>query len=458
MTLDPSSVELLKRLEHFGIRLGLDTTHQVLCSLGNPEAHLPAVLVAGTNGKGSTAVQLASMIAAGGYRTGLYTSPHLEDLTERIRLDGKAVSAELFSATLARVAEKAEQALGHLPTYFEAVTATAFLIFAEEEVDLAVMEVGLGGRLDATNACQPSLSLITEIGLEHREYLGERLSSIAREKAGILRPGCPAWAWVERDEAWEAIRSVGAEVGADLRRGPEAARLIETTQQGWAGQAVELETSLDRYLVRTPLLGAHQVKNLALAILGAESLRGLGWSRIDRQAIEQGARSTLWPGRLERVELPGGRTVILDVAHNADGAATLVSFLNDFVGRFDLIFGVLADKEVSTFLPSLARGAERVILTSPTSSRSMATDRLAPLLADREVLTESDPVAALTRGLEEGDAPLVICGSVYLVGEMRLEIRRRFGMPEPAAEQLCWSLQALESPSPGDVEGQVVCS
>ena len=447
MTLEPSSAALLERLEQHGVRLGLETTRLVLSSLGSPEAGFPSVLIAGTNGKGSTAVQLASMLAAAGYRTGLYTSPHLEDITERIRIDGSAVSAGLFGGTLARVVEKAEKALGHPPTYFESVTATAFLIFAEQGVDVAVIEVGLGGRLDATNACEPALSLITEIGLEHRQYLGETLTSIAREKAGILRQGRPAWAWVERDEAWEAIRAVGIEVGAELHRGPQAVRLIEAKQLGWEGQTVKLETSSDTYFVQTPLLGAHQIKNLSLAILGAEGLRALGWNRIDRQAIEQGAGSTHWPGRLERVELPSGRIVILDVAHNEDGAATLAGFLDDVLGRFDLIFGVLDDKEVSTFLPGLARNARRVILTSPTSSRSMSVDRLALHLADREVESEPDPAAALHRALEEGDGPLVVCGSVYLVGEVRTVLRHRFGVPQPASTTRCWSTQSVESPS-----------
>jgi len=447
VNLDPSSGALLKRLEQDGIRLGLETTREVLSSLGNPESGIPVVLVAGTNGKGSTAVQLASIIAAAGYRTGLYTSPHLENVEERIRVDGVAVSAEIFGGGLARVVERAETALGHLPTYFEAVTATAFLIFAEQKVDLAVIEVGLGGRLDATNACEPRLSLITEIGLEHRQYLGETLSSIAREKAGILRQGRPAWAWVERDEAWEAIRTVGNELGADLRSGPEAVKLSETTQLGWDGREIQMETPLDSYRVRSPLLGAHQAKNLALAILGAESLREMGWNRIDRQAIERGAARTRWPGRLERVELPGGRTVILDVAHNADGAATLTGFLRELVGRFDLMFGVLDDKEVSTFLPGLVRDAGRVILTAPTSHRALPVDRLAGLLPNRAVVSEPDPVAALVHALEEGDDPLVICGSVYLVGEVRSELRRRFGVPPPASTEPCWHLQAAESSS-----------
>lgn len=445
--LEASSAALLKRLEQHGVRLGLETTRQVLSSLGNPESSFPSVLVAGTNGKGSTAVQLAAMIAAAGYRTGLYTSPHLEDVTERIRVDGVAVSAERLSDTLDRVVEKAREALGHLPTYFEAVTATAFLIFAEQRVDVAVMEVGLGGRLDATNACEPVLSLITEIGLEHRQYLGETLSSIAREKAGILRQGRPAWAWVERDAAWDAIRVVGGEVGAKLHRGPDAARLVEVKRLGWEGQIVRLETSSDNYRARTPLLGRHQVKNLALAILGAEGLRGLGWKRIDRQAIERGAAGTHWPGRLERVELPSGRVVILDVAHNVDGATTLDSFLSDVPGGFDLLFGVLDDKEPAAFLPGLARNAGKVILTAPTSGRSMSAERLAPLLPDREPVIEPDPAMALHCALEGGEDPLVICGSVYLVGELRTVLRSRFGLPPPASTQPCWSFQGIEPTS-----------
>ena len=287
------------------------------------------------------------------------------------------------------------------------------------------------------------MSLITEIGLEHQQYLGESLSSIAREKAGILRKGRPAWAWVERDEAWEAIRAVGSEVGADLRRGPDAVELLATTPLGWEGQEILLATPHGEYRVRTPLLGEHQIKNLALAVLGAQGLAEIGWDRLDRGAIERGPRGTFWPGRLERLELPSGRTVILDVAHNADGAATLTRFLRDIVGRFDLLFGVLDDKEVSSFLPSLARPAKRVILTSPTSRRSMPVDRLIPLLSDRAVLVEADPVDALARALEEGDDPLVICGSVYLVGEMRTALRHRFGMPEPASSQACWSHQVV---------------
>ena len=212
---------VLRRLETFGVRLGLETTHRLLGALGEPQKDLRVVLVAGTNGKGSTAALLASMATTAGYRTGLYTSPHLESVEERWRIDGRAVSTDQLASTVTAVVAAAEDRLGYLPTYFEALTAAACLWFAKESVDLAVLEVGLGGRLDATNGTEPVLSLITEIGLEHQNYLGTTLSKIGREKAGIMRPGRDAIAWVERQEARAAIQQVADEIGARLAWGPD---------------------------------------------------------------------------------------------------------------------------------------------------------------------------------------------------------------------------------------------
>ena len=208
--------EILGRLEALGIRLGLESMRGLLAALGSPQLRFPAVLVAGSNGKGSTAALLAAMAGAAGYRTGLYTSPHLETVEERLRIDGRAVGGERLGELLEEVVACAERRLGHSPTYFEAVTAAAFLWFAAERVDLAVVEVGLGGRLDATNVCEPVLSLITSISLEHRELLGDTLAAIAREKAGILRAGRPALSWVEDREAAGALREVAAGLGAPL--------------------------------------------------------------------------------------------------------------------------------------------------------------------------------------------------------------------------------------------------
>src|SRR5262245_1693249 len=208
---------ILSRLETLGIKLGLDRSRTLLTALGEPQRRFPSVLVAGTNGKGSTAALTAAMTNAAGYRTGLYTSPHLEKVEERLRIDGCMIASDRFAAILADLVTLAERETGSPPTYFEAVTLAAFRWFAEERVDLAIVEVGLGGRLDATNLADPILSLITPIGFDHREYLGDTLAAIAREKAGILRSGRPAFAWVEESEATESLRATAAEIKADLR-------------------------------------------------------------------------------------------------------------------------------------------------------------------------------------------------------------------------------------------------
>ncbi|HEV7515684.1 MAG TPA: Mur ligase family protein, partial [Thermoanaerobaculia bacterium] len=249
-----TAAEILGRLEASGIRLGLDRLGRRLARLGHPERRRPAVLIAGTNGKGSTSALLAAMATAAGYRTGLYTSPHLETVEERLRIDGSAVLPERLGDLLARVvagsldAGLAEEP-ADLPTYFEALTAAAFLWFAEEEVDLAVLEVGLGGRLDATNLAAPVLSVITPISFDHQEYLGDTLAAIAREKAGILRRGRPALAWIEEPEPAAAVREVAAEVGADLRFASSEVRIegIEPVAVGSPGQRVRLATPVGRH-------------------------------------------------------------------------------------------------------------------------------------------------------------------------------------------------------------------
>jgi dihydrofolate synthase/folylpolyglutamate synthase len=440
-----ASTDILESLEQYGVRLGLETTHRLLAVLGHPERQFPAVLIAGTNGKGSTAAFLASMGSAAGYRTGLYTSPHLEQVEERIRIDGRAISKQELSSSLGHLVTVAEPALGHLPTYFEALTAVAFSHFAAHEVDLAILEVGMGGRLDATNATEPVLSLITEIGLEHRRYLGENLDSIAREKAGILRTGKPAVAWVERPEAMEAIQEVAAAVEADLRLGPEIVTLEIVEDRGWDGQLIQLETQQDRYRLSLLLGGHHQAKNAALAVLGAEILAQRGWEGLSRDAIVAGAGGGRWPGRLERVDLSDGKSVLLDVAHNPDGAAALSRFLSQRELTYDLLFGVLADKDVGEILPVLAEGARRVILTSPDSHRALPPEEIERLLPTGRVAVVPAAAPALDRALAGDHELLVVCGSIYLVGEVRGLLRHRFGAPPPAVSDLTRGRRRVES-------------
>jgi len=437
----------------------------LLAALGSPELRFPAVLVAGSNGKGSTAALLAAMAGAAGYRTGLYTSPHLETVEERLRIDGRAVGGERLGDLLEEVVACAERRLGHSPTYFEAVTAAAFLWFAAERVELAVVEVGLGGRLDATNVCEPVLSLITSISLEHRELLGDTPAAIAREKAGIMRAGRPALSWVEDREAAGALRQVAAELGASLHAAESEVTIAGTAplaadgagglggsggvdgsdgvdgSGGWEGQKVTLDTPLARRELRIGLLGRHQAHNLALAVRAAELLAGSGFPRLDERALAAGAAACRWPGRGEVVPLPGGRRVLLDAAHNAEGAAALGELLAETgprAGSLDLIFGVLGDKDAGEMLDRLAPLARNVVFTTVPTPRARAAAELPALLRTARpgtsALVEAEPAAALDRALALGADTLVACGSIFLVGELRRLLRERFGVPAPAAD------------------------
>jgi dihydrofolate synthase / folylpolyglutamate synthase len=416
---DPASI--LSRLETLGIRLGLEKARGLLSALGDPQKSFPAVLVAGTNGKGSTSALLAAMAEAAGYRTGLYTSPHLETVEERLRIDGRAIEPNRLGTLLERIVGTAERETGTPPTYFEALTIAAFLWFAEEQVDLAVVEVGLGGRLDATNLCDPVLSVITPIGFDHQELLGDTLAAIAREKAGILRPGRPALAWIEDPEPAEAVRESAARVGACLAFAPDEIEIESVEPLGWEGQAVRLASPVRRYGLRLALLGDHQAKNLGLAVRAAEILE------IGPEAIATGAAACRWPGRIEAVNLPGGRRAVLDAAHNESGAAVLAVFLERMGEPVDFLFGVLEDKDYARMVELLAPHARGWVLTTPQSPRAKDPAELAALLPGQDVAVEPDPERALDRALALGGKTLVACGSIYLIGEIRKGLRARFG-------------------------------
>lgn len=462
MALPAETAEALDRLARFGTRLGLDRMRLLLAALGDPQKGLPAVLVAGTNGKGTVSALLASFAVAAHYRTGLYTSPHLEEVEERLRLDGRAIDGERFASLLGRVLAAADEALEEPPTYFEAVTAAALLWFAEESVDLAVLEVGLGGRFDATNLAEPRLSVITSVDLDHREHLGDTLDQVSREKAGILRPGTPAVtvgapAEVAAALAEEAERIGARRVVASERLAVEAVQRFrafseppELRQRVWlrdlsgaaGGGAEAVPGDLEVYEIA--LSGRHQADNLALAVVAAAELRELGWEKLTPRAVKKGARACRWPGRLEEVRLPdrpalpGGARVILDVAHNPGGSATLAVALDDLGEAADLVFGVLDDKDAGAMLAHLAPKAKRLTLTRPSGPRGRAAAELAPLVpsgSKAEVQVVADPAAAVAEALRKaGGRVVVVCGSLALVGEVRAILRRRYGVPAPAVE------------------------
>ena len=431
----PSADTILDRLASLGMRLSLEPFRRLLAKLGDPQRELPAVLVAGTNGKGSTAALLAGIGCAAGYRTGLYTSPHLEEPRERIRIDGLAVPTLELDRLLGLVVDAADD---ELPTPFEALTAAAFVAFAEANVELAVLEVGLGGRLDATNAAEPLLSVITEIAFDHQEQLGSTLAAIAAEKAGVMRASQPAIAWGAEPESTAALQAAARACGTELTLANEEAEIVRAQADGLTGQLVELRTHEASYVLRLPLAGRHQQRNLALAVLAAERLATLGYERIDATAIEHGVAGCRWPGRLEAVALPNGTTVLLDGAHNAAGAEALAEHLRTLDTPWNLVFGTLADKDAAAMATALV-GASRVFLAPPDSPRALPLADLSAIPALAAAVPCSNASQALERSIETNLPLVVVAGSLYLVGEARHWLRQRYDVPPAAPDLATWS-------------------
>ncbi len=393
----------------------LEEMRTLVAALGHPEQRFRSVLIAGTNGKGSTSATLASILLAAGYRSGLYTSPHLDRVNERIRIAGTPISDADFARLYFRVDDCAGQLIrdGQLPGYpsfFETLTALAFSAFAEAEIDLAVLEVGMGGRLDATNVVEPLVSVITDISLDHMEWLGNTIPEIAREKAGILRPNGTLVTLPQHPEANQAIGEVAVGLGV---RGVNAAEYVPP----FAGDHhVESSILRNRYpltvmgqtiQVDSPLAGAHQRRNLALAIAAAVELTENHGFRIASAHIEAGIRQTRWPGRLERIAVPGKAELILDVAHNPAGAwalrAALSSLDDELPRRKVLVFGCMQDKAYEEMAQILFPIFDLVVATPVPSPRSASVEEVLAAAAKTgvRVLAARDGHEALDRAWAE---------------------------------------------------------
>jgi dihydrofolate synthase/folylpolyglutamate synthase len=398
------------------MKLGLAAVDAACERLGRPERRVPGVLVAGTNGKGSTAATLSAIASAGGLRAGLYTSPHLIDVTERIRIGPDDVGADELDEALGEVFAAADRAPNVPLTYFEAMTAAAFWLFARRRLDLAILEVGLGGRFDATNVAPACLSVITAIALDHVEDLGGTIAAIAAEKAGIFRAGRPALVQTEREEAREVFRAAARAAQAVLHEMATETR-IESGSPTLDGTRFSLRTPVRTYALSTPLPGAHQVRNAAAAVRAAELLEG----EIGADAIERGVASVRWPGRLERFTVRGC-PILLDGCHNPDGAEALARFIAEAGLLPDLVFGAMADKDVESMARALAPAVRRVRLVPTGSPRAATSEELARRFAGAR--PDAAPAPDLPAALEEllGDPPaesIIVAGSLYLVGEAR---------------------------------------
>ena len=404
----------LAGLNPLGIRLGLDAIRSLLGSLNDPQRAFPSVLIAGTNGKGSVAAMTASILSAAGFRTGLYTSPDLIDLRERIRIDGRMISR----GEMAACAEEVRSRVREQVSYFEFLTAIAFLHFQRQKAEIAVLEVGMGGRLDATNVVVPLVSVITNISLEHREHLGRTLAEIAREKGGIIKEGGVCLTAARQKPVIGTLEGICRERGARLFR---VGREIRTTIH-WDGTFSYWGIEGRRHeRLLCPLSGRHQISNAALALAAVEQLGKAGF-RVGEGAVSDGLRQTRWEGRLEI--LRRSPLLIVDGAHNPAGVAALCRALQkDFPHRrLILLFGVLGDKDYRTMAKRLFPLADRVILTRPHSERALSPDLLLTIIgAVSGVEVIEDPGRALHHALSIAGEDDLICaaGSLYLVGEIK---------------------------------------
>ncbi len=415
----PDSVRFLYSLgnEMRTAKLGLERMEVLLAELGHPERACRFVHVAGTNGKGSVCAMLESALREAGHRTGLYISPHLVEPVERIQIGGRPVSEAQFTRAFNHVHAAAEdllrqEALEAHPSYFETLTAMAFLLFRELGVEMVVLETGLGGRLDATNVVQPELAVITPIDFDHERYLGNSIESIAREKAGILKPGVPAVFARQRPEALRVLEERASELAIPAAH-----------TSSWRLDSLEVHRDGHRSLIQgrsgclhleCPLAGEHQVENALTAVAALELLG------VPVEAIERGISRTRWPGRLERVAT--APEIILDGAHNPAGVRALAAYIRRFyAGRpVWIVYGAMRDKSLDEIAGLLAPLAERIILTSPNSHRALRAELLGAFFDHPAAEVAPSVEAALERAAAAPpEAAVFLTGSLLLVGEAR---------------------------------------
>ena len=404
----------------------------LLNAMNHPEQAFRSVLIAGTNGKGSTAATLASILQASGLKTGLYTSPHLVRINERIRVNGEEIGDDEFADLHDQVDRVAERLIQQreLPwhsSFFEMMTAIAFAYFARKQIEIAVLEVGMGGRLDATNVVEPAVSVIADISLDHQKFLGNTVTEIAREKVGIIRPGGVVVTLPQQPEANDVIGHAILDLNA---RAVSAVEYVPPVSPGSTicedlACPYPLQVMGKQILVESPLAGRHQLRNVALAIAAANELSRQGFTQITPESIERGIRQTRWPGRFQVLPARAGwPEMVLDVAHNPAGAWALRSTLSQ---RYDgrpliFVFGAMRDKAIAEMTEILFPLAEKVIATRPGNPRSAPPEEIQQAAGrtgtEIETISEIGPALERARALSTAQSVIVVWGSIYLVGEV----------------------------------------
>ncbi len=429
---------ILNPFQRFGVHLGLERIQKLLADLGNPHHSVPVIHVAGTNGKGSVCAYLSAVLTEAGYRVGRYTSPHLVDWNERICLNEQPISTEALSELLLQVQAAIPEDSEDSPTQFEVITAAAWLYFAQQQVDIAVMEVGLGGRLDATNVCRPIVTIITSLSREHWQVLGPTLADIAREKAGILKPGCPAVvgqlppeakAVVEQRINELACPTVWVKPAVELPpptppyQGGEQEELPSFTKGGTKGGFQMHWADYEGIQYPLPLLGEIQLSNSAIAIATLQILSSQGW-QIPEKAIASGMAKTTWPGRLQWTTWQNHR-LLIDGAHNPAAAIALRQYVDTLNIPVTWVMGILSTKDHAEIFEAILRSGDQLYLVPVPDHSSADPNALATLAASIcPELADCHTYPDLFTGLqgatsniaEASERLIVLCGSLYLVG------------------------------------------
>jgi dihydrofolate synthase/folylpolyglutamate synthase len=431
----------LDSLQGSGIRPGLSRVKALLRAAGNPQRRYPSILVAGTNGKGSTSATLASILEQSGLRTGLYTSPHLVKIEERWRIDGRNISEDLFRQTI-RQLRAAARRCGFSPTYFEALTVMAYMAFAEVSCEVAVMEVGMGGRLDATNVVTPIASVISRIGIDHTEYLGNTIRKIAREKAGIIHRGSIAVTSNDDPVVVDVLERRASRCGTTLHVVSREVKIVPGVSR--SGARLRLRTPLDTYELRSPLSGAHQGENIALAVRAAELLTSR-LPGVTSRSIARGVLRTVWRGRLERFHLPD-TDVWVDGAHNVQAVEALVPFIEKLPRPRTLVFGVMRDKSPRDIAALLFPLFDDIFVTEPPDARATDAGELRAIgqSLGKSPRVRRDPRAAVREAAAGAGGPVLVAGSLYLAGSA-IEVLDRMARPAEARSRSIDSSQAAKT-------------
>lgn len=417
------SLEYLKKLTIFGIKTGLNHTKTIAENIGNPQNFYPSILIGGTNGKGSTAAFIESILRESGFKTGLFTSPHLVDVRERIRINGKLISKNLFKESISEVKstfEKLEKQMiiDESPTFFEVLTLAAFLSFKKEGIEVAVIEVGMGGKNDCTNILEPIVSAVTNVSFDHQQYLGKTLKEIAEEKSGIFRKNKIAIVGKTSKRTLNILKEKAADIGSKFfsLKDAEIRKNNKEFEVAFEGNKIGFPPP--------PLLGKHQIDNAALAVLVCEKLKEIGF-RIFEESIKKGIKKCRWEGRIQKI-MESPQTYI-DGAHNIDGIKKLSHFVRSLKGKKVLVFSALKDKPIKKMVKILEKDFDEIIFTRIEMKRGAKKEDFEKIFGEKKFLFVQEPVKALLKARKKAkeNGVVIACGSLYLVGAILEKFKKQ---------------------------------